>query len=110
MKLLSVLIALAFLGIPLAAAEDQGVEGPVTVTKTKDGLRFQLPPDWPVEKRGGAVGPIPVEEYLSRKFSAVEKRLQLLEQQVGALDLRVRVLEERIKKQDSLKSSDQRLP
>ena len=67
--------------------------------KTKEGLHFQLPEDWPVEKRGGVMAPIPIEEYLSRKFSAIGLQLQLLEQRVNGLDVRVRVAEEELKKQ-----------
>ncbi len=91
-------------GVPVwAAAGDK--EKPATTVRTSDGLHFQVPPDWPIEKRNGAVGPIPVEEYLAKKFSAVENRLHLLEQQVGALDIKIRVLEEQAKKQSSLQSS-----
>ena len=65
-----------------------------TVIKKKDGLRFNVPSDWPVEERNGAVGPIPIEEYLAKKFASLESRLRLLEQQVSSFDLRLRVLEE----------------
>lgn len=86
------------------AADDK--KGQATVLKTQDGLHFQLPPDWPIEKRGGAVGPIPVEEYLSRKFTALDQRIRAIEQQTSALDIRLRVLEEEIKKQQRLKSGE----
>lgn len=100
------LAALALLGgfaLPGLAADGEK-DNPVTTVRTAEGLHFQLPPDWPIEKRGGIVGPIPIEEYLARKFSAVENRLRLLEQQVGALDLKLRVLEEQAKKQSTLQS------
>ena len=77
-----------------SAAEEASQEEPVTVRKTQARLNFQLPPDWPIERRGGAVGPIPMEEYLSRKFKTLEGRLQALEQRFNGLDLRLRVLEE----------------
>ena len=80
-----------------------------TVRKTSEGLHFQLPPDWPVEKRGTLVGPIPVEEYVAHKFTAVEQRLQSLEQQVGALDVRLRVLEEAMRRQ-RLQSKEEGTP
>ena len=80
-------------------AERQERETPVTIRKTSEGLHFQLPPDWPVEKRGTLVGPIPIEEYVARKFTAMDQRLKVLEQQVGSLDVRVRVLEEDLKRQ-----------
>jgi len=91
---------------PGGAAEKREAGGG-SVVKTEDGLRFKLPPDWPVEKRNGIVSPIPVEEYLSKKFSAVESRLQQLEQQVVAADLRLRTMEEELKKQQRLRSGDQ---
>ena len=78
-----------------------------TVQKTKEGLHFQLPEDWPVEKRGGVMAPIPIEEYLSRKFSAIDLQLQLLEQRVNGLDVRVRVAEEELKKQRQRNANDQ---
>jgi len=80
------------------------------VTKEIKGFKFKVPADWPVEERGGTVAPIPTEEYLSKKFSAVtarfeaaEKRLTTLdtkqatlEQQVGALDKRLGTVDQRL--------------
>ena len=80
-----------------AAAEDQNKESAVTV-RTKEGLHFNVPPDWPVEWRNGIVTPIPIEEYLDRKFSAVEKRMETLERQASSLETRLRVLEEEAKR------------
>ena len=93
-----------------AAEEEDPVQppGPATVRKTKEQLHFELPPDWPVEKRGGIVGPIPVEEYLAMKFKRLESRLQTIEQHLNGLDLRLRVLEEASKSrspQQGLRSS-----
>ncbi len=88
-------LALTWVLTGTAAAEEQSAEG--TVKKTKDALHFQLPPDWPVEKRGGMTVPIPVEEYLGQKFKAIESRLQALEQRFNGFDVRVRVLEEALK-------------
>jgi hypothetical protein len=79
-----------------AGAEDPAAEKP-TVRKTKEQLHFELPPDWPVEKRGGIVAPIPVEEYLAKKFKSLEAQLQAIEQRLNGLDLRMRVLEEAAK-------------
>lgn len=89
------------------AADDQRGERSSGVVKTDDGLRFRLPADWPVEKRGAVVAPIPVEEYLSRKLSAFDARLRVLEQQLGSFDLRLRVLEEAVKEQGRLRSSSE---
>jgi len=46
-------------------------------TKTRNGLNFQVPEDWPIEKRGGIVAPIPTEEYISIKFKATTKSLPI---------------------------------
>ena len=93
-----------FVASPIRA-EDTSAEG--TVKKSKGGLNFQLPPDWPVEKRGGMIIPIPVEEYLGKKFKEVESRLHLLEQQQSGFDIRLRAIEEAIKAQRALQSTDQ---
>ncbi len=92
-----------------AMAETPSSQASSTVVKKKDGLRFNVPPDWPVEERNGAVGPIPIEEYLGRKFSSLESRLRVLEQQVSAFELRLRVLEEDAKKSSrgGLRSGEQ---
>jgi hypothetical protein len=75
-------------------AQDGAADAKKSVVKTKDGLHFNVPPDWPIEERNGVVGPIPVEEYMARKFAGMESRLKTLEQQVAGYDLRLRVLEE----------------
>ena len=91
---------------PRALAE-QANDQPVTVRKSEEGLHFEVPPDWPIEKRNGVVGPIPIEEYMGRKFQGVERRLQELEKQTTALDLRLRVMEEAMKgAQRRLQSSE----
>lgn len=98
-------VALAGLTATAWAADVKKKDG-ATVLKTEDGLRFQLPADWPVEKHGGLVAPIPVEEYLTQKFSALENRLQTLEQQISGMDVRLRVYEEQYKKEQRLKSTE----
>lgn len=72
-----------------------------TVIKKKDGIRFSVPSDWPIEERNGAVGPIPIEEYLAKKFASLESRIRTLEQQISSFDLRLRVIEEEKKPQRS---------
>ena len=92
-------------GDRVAAADDPSKETSVIKTRTQEGLHFRVPEDWPIEKRGGVVGPIPLEEYVAKKLSAIEARLKSLEQQVGGLDVRVRVLEEAVKQQNQLRSA-----
>jgi len=70
-----------------------------TVTKTAERLHFKLPPDWPIEKRGGVTAPIPIEEYLAMKFKAVQSQMQVLEQRFNGFDVRLRALEEAAEKQ-----------
>lgn len=99
-----VLGAVALAPVRVWGAEDRGDRS--TVVRTEEGLRFRLPEDWPVEKRGSVVAPIPVEEYLSKKFSALEARLRALEQQLAGFDLRLRVVEETVKDQNRLRSAE----
>ena len=93
-----------------AATDDQRGDRSSGVVKTEDGLRFRLPSDWPVEKRGAVVAPIPVEEYLSRNVSGFEARLRAIEQQLGSFDLRLRVLEEAVKQQEHRRATEQPQP
>ena len=107
-QLVAGLLAAVFLAAgPVEAAETKTSAS--TVVKTKEGLHFNVPADWPVEERNGAVGPVPVEEYLAMKFSGIESRLRTLEQQISGFDLRLRVLEEDNKssRQRGLRSSEQ---
>ena len=79
-----------------------------TVRKSKEQLNFELPPDWPIERRGGLMQPIPVEEYLAMKFKAFDARLQGMEQRMQALDIRLRLLEQSAQAGASgLKSSEE---
>ena len=91
-------------------AGSSAAPGEELVIKEVKGLKFKVPADWTVEERGGMIAPVPVEEYLSKKFSAAaarfdaaEKRLAALEtkqaefeQKLGALDKRVGTLEPRL--------------
>ena len=93
-------------GASPAWAEDGASKEPATVRKTEEGLHFNVPPDWPVEKRGGIMAPIPVEEYLAKKFKSFETELQSMEQRINGLDVRLRLLEEEAKKRtQDLRSS-----
>lgn len=78
-----------------AAADEK--KDTASEAKTAKGLHFKVPPDWPIEERNGVVGPIPLEEYLDRKFSGLESRMRTLEQQMSSLELRLRVVEEKQK-------------
>lgn len=100
-------------GRPPWARGEEAAKEPATVQKTEQRLHFQLPPDWPIERRGGITAPIPIEEYLARKFKAIEAQLQALDQRFNSLDVRLRVLEEEVKKQSQskgLRSSESSSP
>jgi len=102
------LILLLLLGITQAGwGEDSASTEPPTIQKTSERLHFNVPPDWPIEKRGGIMAPIPIEEYLARKFKALDARLRVLEQQFNGFDVRLRVVEEQAKQQrQGLRSSE----
>ena len=101
---MAVLFLIAAGAQPVVAGDEAAERA--TVRKTKEQLHFELPPDWPIEKRGGIVGPIPVEEYLAQKFKTLDARLNALEQRLSGLDIRLRVLEEALKEgAQELKSS-----
>ena len=73
-----------------AAQELEEKEEPYeVVVKTWKGLHFNVPPDWPIEERNNVVAPIPIEEYLAKKFSAMENRLEALGRQMQTLEQRV---------------------
>lgn len=102
-------VAVVGLTVGVAAGATDSKPSASTVVKTKEGLRFNVPADWPIEERNGAVGPIPIEEYLAMKFSGIESRLRTLESQISGFELRLRVLEEESKspRQKGLRSSEQ---
>ncbi|MBI4598501.1 MAG: hypothetical protein HY737_08905 [Candidatus Omnitrophica bacterium] len=80
-----------------ALAADDDASRAATVRKTEDRLHFQLPQDWPVERRNGMIAPVPVEEYLAMKFGAIEERLQAIEQRLKGFDARLQAVEEQQK-------------
>ena len=50
-----------------------------TEERGKRGLKFNVPEDWPIEKRGMHVGPVPIEEYLDLKFKKIDTRFSEME-------------------------------
>jgi hypothetical protein len=79
-----------------AQQPDTSAEEGALVTKEVEGLpgvRFKLPADWPIEVRGGVISPIPVEDYLARKFTAVNGRMKFLEERIQELEKRNQALE-----------------
>ena len=88
---------LAALAVSAGAADEQ--QDPPAVTKEKEGLYFTVPPDWPIEKRNGIMAPIPIEEYLGRKFGALDARIEKLDKENAELKARVQLLEDKVGRQ-----------
>jgi len=102
------MILLFFAMVPGSRCYGQG-------TKEVDGLRFTVPEDWPVEKRGGVVGPIPIEEYISMKFKNVQTEMDGiksdLQEKYGALRSDLESLEAGMSKEmKSLQSQTSSVP
>lgn len=92
------LVVVAWFVNPSAAwAQDASTGGDELVVKQKKGLQFKLPADWPIEERDGLVSPIPIEEYLSRKFTAVNARLEALHKAIGDLQTRMYAVEQELR-------------
>jgi len=68
-------------------------------SKKSKGLNFAVPEDWPIEKRGGIVGPIPTEEYITIKFKATAEEIRSikdnLEERVERLNEKLDMLDEK---------------
>ena len=88
------LLLVAGVGAPAGWAEEVPSTEPVTVEKSVEGLRFNVPPDWPIEERAGLVAPIPIEEYLGKKFQGIESRLKALDERFKELESRLEALEQ----------------
>lgn len=66
-----------------APSQDEPAAAPRPET---GGLQFSVPDDWPIEKRNGAVGPIPIEEYMKLRFDRMTAQIQALETRVQNLE------------------------
>ncbi len=93
---LLLLVFVVLTPLNISHAEDN----PDRTIKSAKGLNFNVPPDWPLEDRGGSLSPIPVEEYLIMKFKKSDERFKQME---ARLDLqsenftkRIAALEEQI--------------
>lgn len=56
-----------------------------TVT-TKEGFKFSIPSDMPIERKDGLVAPIPFEEYLYIKFKMIEERIGKMEKRLDSME------------------------
>ena len=66
-------------------------------TLSNKGLNFNLPEDWPIEEHGGAVGPVPIEEYIAIKFRKVDTRFEKMETETQSFSQEIKNLGERMK-------------
>ena len=76
------------------AAEDRRLTDDEVVVRTEGAHRLLLPKDWPVEEQEGRFAPIPIEEYLSMKFSQVGATFDQITQRLDVLERRLQKLEE----------------
>jgi len=51
-------------------------------SKKNKGLNFQVPDDWPIEKRGGLLGPIPIDEYVVMKFNIANEEISAVKNEL----------------------------
>jgi len=66
-------------GAVAGAQENEALSSEANPVRVVSGVGFSVPADWPIEKRNGAVGPIPIEEYMALKFKKMEDRISVLE-------------------------------
>lgn len=74
---------ISILGLMIVGLANSRGETIPETTKTKKGLRFTVPEDWPVEERAGVVAPISVAEYVTKKFRDIESRLEKIEHDIS---------------------------
>jgi len=79
---------------PLASSEEATLSDDTVTVRTEGAHRLLLPKDWPVEQKDGLLNPVPIEQYLSMKFSQVASRLEELIQRLDAMNQRLRSVEE----------------
>ena len=56
-----------------------------TITKTVDGINFELPEDRPVEKKNGIITPMPIDEYVAMKFWKMENNLKEMDASIAEI-------------------------
>ncbi len=61
------------------AQEEKETDLAANPVRVVSGVGFSVPADWPIERRNGATGPIPIEEYMAMKFNKFEERISALE-------------------------------
>lgn len=90
--LISVAIGTFMTGLGVFAEEveeyDQWKKDHGDYLKVKEfqGLQFKVPEDYPIKQYEGYVAPIPFEDYAYMKFDKVNKRMEVLEKRILALE------------------------
>ena len=72
-----------------------------TVT-TKEGLRYRVPEDMPIETKNGIQAPVPFDEYMYSKFKSIDVRLKSIEFKIDRMDKTLSTLAQ--EKSDTLSS------
>ncbi len=67
-----------------------------TVT-TKEGLKFSVPPDMPIQNKDGLVQPMEFDQYLYVKFKTIEERVSGLEKKFDDIDKKLDMQFEELK-------------
>ena len=51
--------------------------------RMEKGIKFNVPPNWPIEEKGGGLAPMPVEDYVLKRFKEIEGQLKELEKSLA---------------------------
>lgn len=73
---------LAVWGVLAGMRQNAGAAEPKS-QRTQEGLHFTVPEEWPIEKRGGVLSPMPVEEYVIKRFQEIESRITAISQDLS---------------------------
>ena|SRR3989338_1457450 len=102
-------LKLLFLATLMAGQTVYAADGNESSTgRNIKGIQFNVPNDWPIDDRGGSLGPVPVEEYVTMKFEKSDERLDQMESradtrfnvmgsQVGDMEQKVEDMDERLR-------------
>ena len=90
---LAIVLALS-MGARSGWADEDYLTDDELVIRTEGAHQLLLPKDWPVEDRETLLVPVPVESYLSMKFSQVRAQFKATQRQLESIDRRLRELEQ----------------
>ena len=81
-------------GAAATQADHQTNVGDEVVVTERGGTRFLSLRDWPVKEEGNVVRPVPLEEYLSLKFTQVSDALGALERRLGTVEQKLQTMDQ----------------